>query len=68
MRLKLGDMPDNIIEHYQLHHKATSDGYVYVCIQKGMHGLPQAGIIAQQLLKTRLVAKGYQQSTTTPGY
>ncbi len=31
-----------------------------------MCGLPQAGIIAQQLLETRLAAHGYHQSTTTP--
>jgi hypothetical protein len=61
-------MPDNIIEHYALRSIATEDGFVYVCIQKGMYGLLQAGIIAQQLLKKRLVAEGYRQSTTTPGY
>eukprot|EP00804_Cyclotella_cryptica_P003521 CCRYP_002151-RA/>CCRYP_002151-RA protein AED:0.44 eAED:0.35 QI:0/-1/0/1/-1/0/1/0/79 len=33
-----------------------------------MYGLPQAGIIAQQLLETRLVANGYCQSTVTPGF
>ncbi len=32
-----------------------------------MYGLPQAGIIAQQLLEMRLVVHGYHQSTTTPG-
>ena len=32
-----------------------------------MCGLPQAGIIAQQLLETRLATHGYHQSTTTPG-
>eukprot|EP00804_Cyclotella_cryptica_P021645 CCRYP_021132-RA/>CCRYP_021132-RA protein AED:0.43 eAED:0.43 QI:0/0/0/1/0/0/3/0/158 len=31
-----------------------------------MYGLPQAGIIAQQLLESRLVAHGYRQSTVTP--
>eukprot|EP00804_Cyclotella_cryptica_P006175 CCRYP_015258-RB/>CCRYP_015258-RB protein AED:0.28 eAED:0.28 QI:0/0/0/1/1/1/3/0/731 len=56
MRLKLSDMPNDIIEHYALHTIATEDG------------LPQAGIIAQQLLEKRLVAEGYHQSTITPGY
>jgi hypothetical protein len=32
-----------------------------------MYGLPQAGIIAQQLLKERLEKDGYRQSKTTPG-
>ena len=50
MRLKIDDMPDNVIKQYQLREKATKDGYLYVEINKGMYGLPQAGIIAQQLL------------------
>jgi len=32
-----------------------------------MYGLPQAGIIAQQLLKERLEKDNYRQSKTTPG-
>ena len=34
---------------------------------KGMYGLPQAGIIAQQLLKERLQKDEYCQCKTTPG-
>ena len=67
MRLRIADMPDNVIEHYQLRDKATHDGYVYCEIQKGMYGLPQAGIIAQQLLEEQLAKHGYHQSKTTPG-
>ncbi len=32
-----------------------------------MYGLPQAGIIAQELLAKRLKDHGYSQSETTPG-
>ena len=32
-----------------------------------MYGLPQAGILAQQLLKKRLNKRGYHQSTLVPG-
>ena len=32
-----------------------------------MYGLPQAVILAQQLLKKSINAAGYSQSTTTPG-
>ncbi len=32
-----------------------------------MYGLPQAGIIAQQILETRLTAHAYHQSTNMPG-
>jgi len=33
-----------------------------------MYGLPQAGIIAQELLEERLQKAGYTQSKLTPGY
>jgi hypothetical protein len=33
-----------------------------------MYGLPQAGIIAQELLKKGLLKAGYTQSKVTPGY
>ena len=59
MRLKISDMPNNIIEQYKLNEKVKPNGYVYVKIQKVMYGLPQAGSIAQQLLEKRLNAKGY---------
>jgi len=67
MRLRIADMPEDVIEHYNLRDKATPNGYVYCEIQKGMYGLPQAGIIAQQLLEERLKKHGYHQSQTTPG-
>ena len=61
-------MPDDVIDHYGLRDKATTDGYVYVKIQKGMYGLPNAGLIAQELLEKRLNAAGYHQSKLTPGF
>ncbi len=67
MRLKLSDMPEDIIEHYKLCDIATPDGYVYCEIQQGMYSLLQAGIIAQKLLAKRLKEHGYSQSKTTPG-
>jgi hypothetical protein len=60
-------MPEDVIKHYQLTDLATLDGYVYCNIQKGMYGLPKAGIFAQQLLEKRLQQHGYCQSKTTPG-
>ncbi len=67
MRLHIANMPDDVIKHYNLRNKATPDGYIYCEIQMGMYGLPQAGIIAQQLLEERLAKHGYCQSKTTPG-
>ncbi len=54
MRLRLADMPKDVIAHYKLNNIATPEGYIYCEIQKGMYGLPQAGIIAQKLLEERL--------------
>eukprot|EP00804_Cyclotella_cryptica_P011804 CCRYP_011385-RA/>CCRYP_011385-RA protein AED:0.37 eAED:0.37 QI:0/0/0/1/0/0/2/0/309 len=68
MQLKLADIPEEFIILYNLRKLATPDGYVYVRVQKGIYRLPQAGIIAQQLLESRLIANGYHQSTVTPGF
>jgi hypothetical protein len=67
MRLTLSNIPADIIEHYKLDEIATPDGYIYCKIQKGMYGLPQAVIIAQELLADQLELHGYSQSKTTPG-
>ena len=68
MRLKLSDLPADFVEQNGLAEKVTADGYVYVEIRRGMYGLPQAGLLAQKLLETRLNAEGYSQSPLTPGF
>jgi hypothetical protein len=67
MKLKLSDIPEEVIEHYNLRGLATPDGYIYCKVTKGMYGLPQAGIIAQELLEKRLGEHGYYQSKTVNG-
>ncbi len=67
MQLKLSNMPGNVIAHYHLLDIATPNGYVYCKIRQGMYGLPQARIIAQELLAKRLKEHGYTQSETAPG-
>ena len=52
---------------YNLHDKVAGDGHVYVEIRKGMYGLPQAGILAQELLEKQLNEYGYSQSRLVPG-
>ena len=68
LRLKLTNLPEDVIEEYGLKEKETKDGYVYVEIRKGMYGLPQAGLLAQELLEQRLGKQGYTQSKVTPGF
>ena len=65
--MKIKDLPEEFVTMYNLTNKATSDGFVYIKIQKGMYGLPQVGILAQELLEQRLKRHGYHQSPITPG-
>ena len=66
VKLSLRDIPDEIISEYRLYEKAT-DGHVYVEIRRGMYGLPQSGILANELLEEKLEPFGYKQCTRVPG-
>ncbi len=66
MKMPIALLPADIIEHYKLLEKAI-DGYMYMEIRKGMYGLPQAGILANKLLKKRLALHGYFKQPHTPG-
>ena len=68
LRMKLSNFPEDVIKHYNLNDKADNKGFIYVHCERGMYGLPHAGIIAQKLLKERLEAHGYTQSNMTPGF
>ncbi len=67
VHIKIEDIPEEIIVEYKLHNKVSSDGHVYVEIQKGVYSLPQAGILVQALLEKRLSGHGYSQSKALPG-
>ncbi len=67
MRLHISDIPDEIIKEYNLHELVTPEGYVYCEIRKGMYGIPQVGIIAQELVAERLVKHSYHQCKVIPG-
>ena len=59
--------PQDIIEEFNLLEKVDQDGNVFCEVRRGMYGLPQAGIIAQELLEERLIVAGYRQSKLTQG-
>jgi len=65
--MKIKDLPEEFVTMYNLTNKATTDRFIYIKIQKGMYGLPQAGILAQEILEQRLNKHGYRQSPITPG-
>ena len=67
LELKMRDIPYEIIKLYNLKKKVTKDASIYVAAKRGMYRLPQAGILAQQLLEKRLNKHGYHQSTLVPG-
>jgi hypothetical protein len=66
MRIPIKLTPQELIEQYNLL-PLVSDGHVYIEVQKGMFGLPQAGILANQLISRRLAIHGYHQTKFTPG-
>jgi hypothetical protein len=51
MRMKLAELPQKFARIYKLHDLADTNDFVSIKIQKGMYGLPQAGILAQELLE-----------------
>ena len=66
VRIKITDKPEEFIEEYNLAGR-DHDGWIYFRICQGWYGLPQAGILANNLLHTRLVAEGYYKAASTTG-
>ena len=67
IRIKLSDIPEEIINEYNLRELAAPNGSVYIMAVRGMYGLPQAGLLANELLEERLNKAGYHQSKLVPG-
>jgi hypothetical protein len=58
MVINLSSLPQETIDKYDLIELAQ-DGKVYIETQKCMYGLPQAGILANELLQRNLAKDGY---------
>jgi hypothetical protein len=58
MVINLSSLLQETIDEYNLIELAQ-DRKVYIEIQKGMYGLPQAGILANELLQRNLAKNGY---------
>ncbi len=67
IHMKLSDIPDKIINKYKLQNKTTPSGSIYIVANCGMYGLPQLGLIANELLEKGLNKHGYRQSKLVPG-
>ena len=66
VRLKLSDMPEDIVEYSNLKTKVTKDSYIFIAIKRGMCGLTQYVLLEQKLLEERVGKHGYYQSEYTP--
>jgi hypothetical protein len=66
MRIPVSILPDSIMTEYKLAPLVHHD-HVYVEIQKGMYGLPQAGRLANDRLIAFLAPKGYAPVPITHG-
>ena len=66
--MKIELIPQDIIDKCGLCGKVDADGNVFCEVQHGMYGLPQAGIISQELLTKCLHKADCRQSKITPGY
>ena len=66
MKIPFRLIPDEIKVEYKVSDFEHS-GYVYVKINKGMYGLAQEGLLANELLAKRLAKHVFNQTPHTPG-
>jgi hypothetical protein len=66
MTMLLSRFPEEIIQKYNLNALAI-DGWIYIEIRKGVYGLKQAGLLANQLIQTRLAPLRNYPARHTPG-
>jgi hypothetical protein len=58
IQIKFSDIPDEVINKYKLWDKATKNISIYIRAKRGMYGLPQAGLLANELLKKHINKHG----------
>ncbi len=51
IRISINDIPEEIIIKYKLREIADSKGMKYIQANRGMYGLPQSGLLANELLE-----------------
>jgi hypothetical protein len=60
------DIPNEFINKHKLA-GLDRDGWIYFEISQACYGLPQAGILANDLLCSCLKADGFYEAASTPG-
>ncbi len=66
MKMPISLFPSWTCKQYNLDTYAKN-GFVYLEMRHAVWGLPQAGILANKLLRKRLLPHGYYECTHTPG-
>ena len=66
LRMKLKDIPQEIIDEHKLHVLAHND-WLCVEIRRGVYGLPQTGVLACAQLTKHLNQAGHSEAVTTSG-
>ncbi len=67
VHIKITDIPEEFILECGRSGKEDHNGWIYFEIQRGCYGLPQVGILANNLLCGLLEKEGYYKAATTPG-
>jgi hypothetical protein len=66
MKMLIDLFPEWIVKQYELM-KHVLNGFIYLKMRRTVWGLPQAGILANKLLRRRLLPHGYYECNNTPG-
>ena len=67
MRIPLKIIPQDGIDAYELTALVDEQGWIYMPINKGIYGLKEAGILANQELVKHMAPFGYNPVQHTPG-
>ena len=60
IRISINYIPEEIINKYKLRDIMYDKGSIHIQSNRGMYGLPQAGLLANELLEKRLNKRGYR--------
>ena len=67
-KLKLLDIPEEVICEYNLQDITTEDVWVYLRVVQGMYGLPQSGASNKDKLQQRLNIEDYLTKHDEPSH
>ena len=67
IHISINNTTKEIIIQYKIRDIADSKGMVYTQVNRGMYGLPQSGLLTNELLERRLNKRVYHHSKLVPG-